>query len=59
MISVVVRIGLGRSGVSKAWIVDDELWKLIELVLPSSFWTLNIGRRRRGSLLPSERPASA
>jgi hypothetical protein len=49
---LVVKIGLVRSGVSKAWIVDDDLWKLIEPVLPSSFWTLNIGRRRRGSLLP-------
>ena len=29
-----MKIGLVRSGVSKAWIVDDDLWALIEPLLP-------------------------
>lgn len=29
-----MKISLVRVGVSEAWVVDDELWKLIEPVLP-------------------------
>jgi transposase len=29
-----VKISFVRSGVSKAWIVEDELWELIEPLLP-------------------------
>ena len=28
------KIGIGRLGMSKAWIVDDGLWELVKALVP-------------------------